>query len=199
MQRPRFSVRKNIWLRTSGSEALDRVGVSKIDARLFGKIDYKRARYVLHPEYAIRQALFVDSKAEKTSGQATATLQTAQTSIRIRHIRTGQPVDVPGKLPPVLQTEKGKCLTTTIFVKYNYEARAQENRLITITVTGLPNRMLQDCYNPDPKDTIWRAGRNAPTRGERFRVRLVFAWLKGKANWRVQTIPMPPRPMVWDN
>jgi len=28
-------------------EALDRIGVSKIDTRLFGKMDYKRARYVL--------------------------------------------------------------------------------------------------------------------------------------------------------
>src|SRR5438309_1422632 len=46
-------------------EALDRVGMSRIDRRLFGKIDYKRARYVFHPDYAVRQALFVDSKAEK--------------------------------------------------------------------------------------------------------------------------------------
>src|SRR5436309_16071605 len=60
-------------------EALDRLGVSRMDLRLFGKIDYKRARYVFHPEYAVRQALFVDSKAEKESG--TATLQTAQTSL----------------------------------------------------------------------------------------------------------------------
>ncbi|MBV9034482.1 MAG: SfiI family type II restriction endonuclease [Acidobacteriaceae bacterium] len=43
-------------------EALDRMGVSRIDERLFGKIDYKRARYVFAPEYAVRQALFVDSK-----------------------------------------------------------------------------------------------------------------------------------------
>ncbi|MGC2768984.1 MAG: SfiI family type II restriction endonuclease, partial [Candidatus Acidiferrum sp.] len=44
-------------------EALDRLGVSRMDLRLFGKIDYKRARYVFHPEYAVRQALLVDSKA----------------------------------------------------------------------------------------------------------------------------------------
>jgi len=34
-------------------EALDRMGVSRIDERLFGKVDYKRARYVFHPEYAL--------------------------------------------------------------------------------------------------------------------------------------------------
>jgi hypothetical protein len=56
-------------------EALDRMGMSRIDQRLFGKIDYKRARYLFHPDYAVQQALFVDSKAEKISGQGTATLR----------------------------------------------------------------------------------------------------------------------------
>ena len=40
-------------------EALDRMGMSRIDQRLFGKVDYKRARYLFHPEYAVKQALFV--------------------------------------------------------------------------------------------------------------------------------------------
>ena len=53
-------------------ESLDRLGMSGMPVRLFGKVDYKRARYVFHPEYSIRQALFVDSKAEKVSGQGTA-------------------------------------------------------------------------------------------------------------------------------
>ncbi len=59
-------------------EALDKLGVSKIDQRLFGKIDYKKARYLFQPDFAIKQALFVDSKAEKVSGRGTATLQTSQ-------------------------------------------------------------------------------------------------------------------------
>lgn len=180
-------------------EALDRIGVSKIDVRLFGKIDYKRARYVFNKEYAVRQALFIDSKAEKLEGQATATLQTAQTSMKIRHIRSRKEVDVPGKLPTVVQTEAGKCLITTIFVKYNYKELKEENKLVSITVAALPNGMLQDRYNPNPLDTIWRAGRDAPTRGEAFRVRLVFELLKSKANWRVQKIPMFPEPLVWDD
>lgn len=180
-------------------EALDRIGVSKIDVRLFGKIDYKRARYVFNRDYAIRQALFVDSKAEKEEGQATATLQTAQISMRIRHIRAGREVDEAGKLPHVIQTDMGKCLTTTIFVKFNYRVRREENRLINITVAALPNGMLQDRYNPTARDTIWRTGRNAPSRGEAFRVRLVFDLLKQRGNWRVQTIPMPPHEFTWDD
>ena len=75
-------------------EAMDRMGMAKIEDRLFGKIDYKRARYVFHPEYALRQALFVDSKAEKTEGQRTATIQTAQTSLRIRQFRAGAATDL---------------------------------------------------------------------------------------------------------
>lgn len=39
-------------------ETLDEMGVSRIRQRLYGKIDYKRARYVFHPDYAVRQALF---------------------------------------------------------------------------------------------------------------------------------------------
>ncbi len=149
-------------------EALDRMGVSKIDERLFGKTDYKRARYIFHPDYAMRQALFVDSKAEKVEGQRTATLQTAQTSLRIRHMRAGQPTDELGKLPSVWQAAKGKYLTTTIFVKYNYRETEDEYRLDNIIVCALPNRMLQERYNPTATDTIWLAGRNAPTLGEDF-------------------------------
>lgn len=166
-------------------EALDKLGVSRMDLRLYGKIDYKRARYVFHPEYAVRQALFVDSKAEKEHG--TSTLQTAQTSMRIRHIRADQPVDETGELPVNI----GKCLTTTIFVKYEYQDEP-ENKLLEIIIAALPSGMLQDSYNPTHQDTIWRAGRNAPTRGEPFRVRLVFGLLKNKMRWRVQSIPMNP-------
>ena len=68
----------------SPAKPMDRMGTSVIPVRLFGKIDYKRARYVFHPEHSIRQALFVDSKAEKTEGARTITIQTAQTSMRIK-------------------------------------------------------------------------------------------------------------------
>ena len=172
-------------------EALDRIGVSRIDLRLFGKIDYKRARYVFHPEYAVRQALFVDSKAEKEV--ATATLQTAQTSMRIRHLRANQEVDVPGELPIVVQNDMGAFIATSIFVKFHYEDNPV-TRLLGITVACVPNGFLQNYYNPCAQDTIWRAGRNAPSRGEPFRVRLVFGLLKTKMCWRVQNVPIPPPP-----
>jgi len=179
-------------------EALDRLGVSKIDQRLFGKMDYKRSRYVFHPDYAIRQALFVDSKAEDLAGRGTATLQTAQTSLRIMHFRAGVPVDEQGTLPPILTLAGNEYLTTTIFVKYNYEQLTTEQfRLQSITVACVPNAMLQARYNPDANTTIWRAGRNAPSRGEPFRVRLVYELLQARMRWRVQNVPMPPANFVW--
>lgn len=179
-------------------EALDRLGMSKIDRRIFGKVDYKRARYIFHPEYSIKQALFIDSKAEKISGQATATLQTSQFSMSVRQIRFNQNLEVAGKLPAILNLKNESFITTTLFVKYNYQAE-ERNLLRSIIVAALPNGILQEIYNPDVSDTIFVAGRNAPTLGEEFRVRLSFARLKSKASWRVQQIPMPPDNFIWDN
>ena len=184
-------------------EALDRQGMPTIPVRLFGKIDYKRATYLFHPDYAVRQALFVDSKAEKSAGARTATIQTSQTSMRIRQVRQQQPVDVPGEVDSIATVRDAEYLTTTIFVKYNYAENpndAAPNRLDSIAVLCLPNGILQDRYNPTADDTIWLAGRNAPTRGEAFRVRINLPALKGKANWRVQTIAADAgRPLVWDD
>jgi len=180
-------------------EALEAVGVSKIDQRLFGKIDYKRARYLFHPEFALRQALFVDSKAEKVSGQGTATLQTSQLSMTAKQIRSGAEVRVEGKLPQIIEINAHKFLTTTIFVKYNYDVnKKDDNVLKSITIASLPNGMLQDKYNPTVDDTIFIAGRNAPTRGEDFRVRLSFSRLKKKSKWRVQKIEIPSKDFKWD-
>ena len=180
-------------------EALERMGVARIDQRLFGKIDYKRARYLFHPDYAIRQALFVDSKAEKVSGQGTATLQTSQFSMRVRQVRTATEVEVEGSLPKILTIRDTSYVTTTIFVKYNYAEIVGSNELKSITVAAVPNGLLQERYNPSPQDTIWIAGRNAPSRGEAFRVRLSFSRLKAKASWRVQKIFVSPGNFVWSN
>jgi hypothetical protein len=180
-------------------EALDRMGAARIDQRLFGKIDYKRARYLFHPDYAIRQALFVDSKAEKVSGQGTATLQTSQFSMMVRQIRAEQNIEIGGGLPRILTIRDTSYITTTIFVKYNYEEMRSRNELKSIIVAAVPNGLLQERYNPSPRYTIWLAGRNAPTRGEAFRVRLSFNRLKAKASWRVQKIPLPPDDFEWSN
>lgn len=177
-------------------EALDSVGVSKLPVRLLGKMDYKRARYVFHPDYAVRQALFVDSKAEKDANSAA--LQTSQTSMRIRQVRANHRIDVPGKLPTIVETRDQRLLCTTIFIKFAYKVHRRKNRLALIRIACLPNGMLQDRYNPTAEETIWIAGRNAPTRGEEFRVRLSFERLRQKAAWRVQDIRIDPEePFVW--
>lgn len=175
-------------------EAMDRLGTSAIPVRLFGTIDYKRARYLFLPDFALRQALFVDSKAEKVAGVRTVTIQTSQTSMRIRQIRAGVAVDAAGAVPVIYRDRDGVAyLTTTVFVKYNYqEIAAGENRLESISITCLPNGMLQDRYNPNPETTFWMAGRNAPTRGEDFRVRIGLPRLKSAANWRVQQVQITP-------
>ncbi len=180
-------------------EALDRLGMSKIDQRLFGKVDYKRACYLFHPDYALKQALFVDSKAEKVEGQGTATLQISQFSMLVRQIRAGQALEIAGKLPTILTLKGESYLTTTLFVKYNYETQGAINTLKSITIAAVPNGILQERYNPSAQDTIWIAGRNAPTLGEEFRVRLSFARLKQKATWRVQKISLNPDTFHWDS
>lgn len=180
-------------------EALDKMGAAKIDQRLFGKIDYKRARYLFHPNYALRQALFVDSKAEKVSGQETATLQTSQFSMTVRQIRAEKQIEVAGSLPKILSIRDTDYITTTIFVKYNYEESDKHNELKSITIAAVPNGLLQAKYNPSFQDTIWIAGRNAPSRGEIFRVRLSFSRLAAKAAWRVQKIPISPNNFTWND
>lgn len=178
-------------------EALDRLGTSVIPVRLFGKVDYKRARYVFHEDYAVRQALFVDSKAEQNA--ATTRIQTDQTSMRIRQVRAGAPLDEPGGLPSYVETPEHALLTTTIFVKYSYRSAAASNELERIIVFCLPSGLLQDRYNPDARRGFWRAGPNAPTRGEPFRVRVSMDALREAAAWRVQTIPIaaPREPFAW--
>lgn len=177
-------------------EALDRVGTSIIPVRLFSKIDYKRSRYLFLPEFAVRQALFVDSKVEK--GSSVARIQQGQTSMRIKQVRAGTQVDEPGGLPTTISHQDGDLLTTTVFVKYSYSVSAGRNVLGTLNAIALPSGLLQSRYNPNPDDTIWNAGPNAPSRGEKFRARISLTKLRTKAPWRVQTIPGDPsRPYSW--
>jgi len=174
-------------------EMLDRLGGFGISQRIFGNVDYRKARYVVLPEYSVRQALFVDSKAEKAS--STATLQMSQLSMRVRQHRGGRNVDVPGKIR-VYETYDGQTyLSTILLAHYHYEANSDGTgkdrppyKLGKLTLSAIPNGTLQDRYNPDASESIWLAGRNAPTLGEEFRVRLSFRALQEKALWRVQTI-----------
>jgi Type II restriction enzyme SfiI len=174
-------------------EALDAMGVSGARIRVSGKMDYKRARMIFHPDYAMRQALLVDSKAER-GAENVARIQTSQTSMRIRQVRAGQLVDVTGSLPEVFVRAGVPFLTTTIFVKYSYEETADSRNLLRmIRTVCLPNGMLQNRYNPDATHSIWQAGPNAPTLGEAFRTRLNFPRLIAVAAWRVQNIHLDPQ------
>jgi hypothetical protein len=52
-------------------EILDRLPGYNVQQRIFGTVDYKKARYIILPDQMIRQALFIDSKAEKDNRTAT--------------------------------------------------------------------------------------------------------------------------------
>ena len=163
-----------------------------------GKIDYKRARYIFHPEFAVRQAMFVDSKAEKGS-PGVARLQVGQTSLIIRQVRAGRAIEVPGRLPAILDTGAVFILQQRFLVKYAYVVAGTRSELEQIIVAALPSGLLQSRYNPSPTDSIWNAGPDAPQRGEKFRTRLAFEKMKAKKTWRDQRIPMDPTEFVWDD
>jgi len=170
-------------------EALGKLPGFPIPERILGVMDFKRAGYAFCPDFSVRQALLVDSKAEKSD--ATATLQISQTSLRVHQIRGGMEVDERPGLPTTFRLGEYDFLVTTIFVHYRYKESAvpgEHNTLERITIAALPNGQLESIYVPDAKNTIWLAGRNAPTLGESFRVRLSFERLKQKTAWRVQRV-----------
>jgi hypothetical protein len=167
-------------------EIVDRLPGYNLTKRIFGTVDYKKARYIILPNQIIRQALFVDSKAEKSN--STATLQITQTSLIVRQIRSNEAVDVLGKLPSIYEHNAEKYLSTTLFLHYCYEDAGGHHILKDITACCVPNGLLQERYNPTVNDSFWLAGRNAPTLDEDFRVRVSFSRLKALADWRVQKI-----------
>ncbi len=168
-------------------EAIELMGLPQIHMRLYGKVDIKKAVYVFLPE-AIPVALMLDAKAEKPSGSGTATIQMSQTSMRVKMLRHGRGIDEAGKLPSYIDRDGRSLYVVTVFAKYIYDVVNGAHVLKRIIAACLPNGLLQDQYNPSENDTIWRVGRNAPTLGEDFRVRISFAELRAKAPWRVQDI-----------
>lgn len=182
-------------------EIVDRLAGYNLTQRIFGTVDYKKARYIILPDQIVRQALFVDSKAEKSS--TTATLQISQTSLEVRQIRSGNIITEQGILPKIYKHDKDEFLSSTLFLHYHYEDINDKHQLKDIIACCVPNGLLQDRYNPTAFDSFWLAGRNAPSRGEDFRVRVSFEKLKSKANWRVQKIDIDPVAQqlhhVWDD
>ncbi len=171
-------------------EAVDSLGVSGIRERLYGKVDVKKAVYAFLPE-AHPVALMLDAKAEKRNGDRTATIQMSQTSMRVRQHRSGRLVDEAGHLDTVLTRGDRTLWVVTIVAKFVYVETDEARWLSRIIVACVPNGALQDRYNPTADDTFWLAGRDAPTRGEDFRVRVSYPSLQAKAAWRVQEIEVP--------
>ncbi|QTA92174.1 BglI family type II restriction endonuclease [Desulfonema magnum] len=167
-------------------ELLDRLAGYNVPQRIYGTVDYKKARYIIMPEQTVRQALFIDSKAEKEN--RSATIQMSQTSMRVRQKRSDSEIDEKGFLPEISKYGENHYLTTTSLVHFKYQDTDNIHHLQEVTIASIPNGLLQHKYNPTYDDNIWLAGRNAPTLGEDFRVRLSFAKLKSKASWRVQRI-----------
>ena len=172
-------------------EAMDLMGVPGFNERLYGKVDFKKSMYVFMPQ-SWPVALMLDSKAEKSNGDRTATIQMSQTSMRVRMHRGNRNMDEPGGLEQTIVRADRTLYVVTIVAKYIYEdIRGSGQELKRIIVSCIPNGLLQDRYNPTVEDGIWLAGRNAPTLGEDFRVRLSYQRLAAKAEWRVQEVPLP--------
>lgn len=170
-------------------EALEAMGVSSISERLYGKVDYKKAMYAFLPRPQ-PVALMLDAKAEKSNGDRTATIQMSQTSITVRMRRAGWAVKEPGRLDQIIQRSGRELRVVTIVAKYAYTEDGESRKLDRIIVSCIPNGALQKRYNPTVDNSIWLAGRNAPSLGEDFRVRLSYQKLQEKAPWRVREIDL---------
>ncbi|MDX1994130.1 MAG: SfiI family type II restriction endonuclease [bacterium] len=125
-------------------EFLDRLPGFNIPQRIFGTVDYKKARYVILPEWIIRQALFVDSKAEKEN--RSATIQMSQTSMHINQLRSQNYIYEKGRLPPISIYNNKQYLTTTTFVHFKYNDVETKHYLEEATLFCLPNGLLQTIY-----------------------------------------------------
>lgn len=171
------------------------------EARVWSKVDFKRSQWICLPDNLVRQALLVDTKAEKGAVN-NARLQTGQTSMKILQVDgNSHPIEENGTLPKCMNLEGKLYLTTTILIAYHYEdefdpiylnsENLNKRRLKEIIFGALPNGLLQEKYNPSISDGIWNVGPHSPSRGEEFRTRLSFSKLKRKASWRVQKIAWP--------
>lgn len=171
-------------------EAIEAMGMSGFHERLYGKVDYKKAIYVFVP-HAEPVALMLDAKAEQSNGSAT--IQMSQTSMTVQYLNksSGASVCERGKLLQKINQGGRLLQVVSVVAKYHYKERNNGGYdLNEIIAACIPNGALQNRYNPNPQDTIWRAGRHSPKRGEEFRVRLNFSRLEEKAAWRVRHIPV---------
>ena len=114
----------------------------------------------------------------------------------MRYVFRGQgQIDVPGRLKCIETYDGSEYLSTTLLVHYCYSSPNQNQgrdvppyNLNQMKLAAIPNGLLQERYNPDATKGFWRAGRDAPSLGEGFRVRLSFNDLQMQSSWRIQTI-----------
>lgn len=134
-------------------ELLDRLSGFNVQQRIYGNVDYKKARYVILPNQTVRQALFIDSKAEKEN--RFATIQMSQTSMWIKQQRSGNAVNEKGFLPEISEYGGKNYLTTTCLVHFMYDDDIDGvHHLREVTIAAIPNGRLQEKYNPTVDDGI---------------------------------------------
>ena len=100
-------------------ELLDRLPGHNVQQRIYGTVDYKKARYIILPDQTVRQALFIDSKAEKEN--RSATIQMSQISMWVRQRRSGREINKKGFLPEISEYGGKHYLTTTSLVHFIYK------------------------------------------------------------------------------
>ena len=115
-----------------------------VQQRVYGTVDYKKARYVILPEQTVRQALFIDSKAEKEG--RSATIQMSQTSMWVRQRRSGTEVNEKGFLPEISEYGGKNYLTTTCLIHFKYhDDNEGVHHLSEVTIVAIP--LMGNCRN----------------------------------------------------
>ncbi len=99
----------------------------------------------------------------------------------VRLYRKGIALDERGKLPVIIYRNGRDYRVVTIIAKFVYKEASQGHTLLRIIVACIPSKELQSDYNPTANKTVWRVGRDAPTLGEDFRVRLNYVELRKKS------------------
>jgi len=177
-------------------DALDEMAGFSRRQRVLGTVDYRRSRWLPTPFGLMPQALCVDAKASQEAYRVN--LQLSQISMRPVYWdkSSGRAVvREPGVPASYLFTfadgQTRAAISTTIFVQMVYQAPSKtsgERRLTEALIVAIPNGKLEQRYAPSAQDTIWRAGKHSPGRGEEPRTRISIDALKKKALWRVQRI-----------
>ena len=152
-------------------DALDEMSGYSRKQRVLGTVDYRRARWLPTHFGLVPQALYVDAKASKEDYRVN--LQLSQISMRpvywdkrSQEQVTREP-GVPTNYSFLFADGIARdAITTTIFVQMVYRQEDDKRILGRAILVAIPNGKLTERYAPSPEDTIWRAGKHSPARGE---------------------------------